>query len=410
MDLTLKYREPDADMALVRLPASKSVAARALILSHVYPGSLLLSNMPDCDDTRELSHALNILAEGNPGDAYDLGSGGTSLRFFLAFAASIPGFEGIIDCSEALRRRPLSPLIDALRRAGADIECLGKDGCAPVRVRGGRLDGKGVEVDDRISSQYVSALMMASPLWIHPFDYKPAGGVSRPYVEMTSRMIDYVSNVETAEIYNIEEDWSAASFIYEYALLNPRMSIGLGCLEKRGESLQGDSACEGIFGKIGVDTWRDGDGCVRIKGNGDAIGKLRESVEPVEINLKDTPDLAPALAVGMCMAGIKYRLTGVAHLRHKESDRISTLVEELAKAGFRLEAGSDSLTWHGEYAGRSGCAFSSHGDHRIAMAMAVAAVVLGEVAIEGAEAVSKSFPVFYEEAARLGIMGEICRG
>ena len=113
------------DTAPVCLPGSKSIAARAMVLSYVFGNRTRLTGLPDCDDTRELSAAMALLSQSGDGlTRYDLGTGGTSLRFFLALAASLPGKDMIIDCSDALRRRPLRPLIDALRQAGADIECL----------------------------------------------------------------------------------------------------------------------------------------------------------------------------------------------------------------------------------------------------------------------------------------------
>ena len=174
----------------VCLPGSKSIAARALVLSYVFGNHTRLTGLPDCDDTRELAAAMELVAaSGGSQVEYNLGTGGTSLRFFLALAASLPGKDSVLDCSDALRRRPLNPLISSLRQAGADIECLGAEGCAPMRVRGKRLSGHGVTVDSGISSQFASALLMVSPLWSSPFLLPDVrGAVSRPYIDMTLRM------------------------------------------------------------------------------------------------------------------------------------------------------------------------------------------------------------------------------
>lgn len=402
--MTIRYASDADRMQAVSLPASKSIAARALILSHVYGGSILIGSLPDCDDTRELEHALWRFAEAKPGVTYNLGSGGTSLRFFLALAASWPGFEGVIDCSDALRGRPLGPLVDALREAGADIECLSREGHAPMRVIGRRLDGTGVQVAKGVSSQYVSALMMVSPLWRHPFVADTEGEVSRPYIEMTARMIEQIAAIRNTELYYIEPDWSAASYFYELALLQPEREIRLTGLVPHGESLQGDSTCERIFARLGVETRYSDDGSVTLCGEREKIDALRRAgAQPVVMNLNDTPDLVPALAVGLCMAGIRFRFEGIGHLRHKESDRLSVLKEELGKAGFELHAGEDSLEWTGETrTAEDRVVFDAHGDHRMAMSLAVAAAARGEVVVDGAESVDKSFPSFFDQLERVG--------
>lgn len=132
--------DADRQTEPVRLPTSKSIAARALILSYVNGSETELRGLPDCDDTRELAEAMRLLREDAAGcRSYDLGTGGTSLRFFLALAASLPGLDARIDCSEALRRRPLKPLIDSLRRVAQTLivcakrdmhRCMSKAGCS----------------------------------------------------------------------------------------------------------------------------------------------------------------------------------------------------------------------------------------------------------------------------------------
>lgn len=399
----------------VRLPLSKSVAARALILSHIYFGRILLGELPDCDDTYELGNALRQMVE-NEGefDRYDLGNGGTSLRFFLAFAASCSGFEGEIDCSDALRRRPLAPLIDALRSAGADIECIKEEGYTPVKVRGRRLSSLKERVDGSMSSQFLSALMMASEMWRHPFVPDLEGVVSTPYVEMTRKMIVQFRTMAESdrgtEIYNIEGDWSSASYFYELAVLVPGKEITLYPLTIPEDSLQGDSFCARLFARLGVKTeFCEGAG-TRICCDGDVLERLRKEGGGFEADLNATPDLVPALAVGLCMADVRFELTGIGHLRHKESDRLAAICCELAKAGYVLKTGPDSLSWDGEKKPLSGCngiiTFDAHSDHRMAMALSMSAVKLGRIGMAGAECVSKSFPGFFDQLERVGFCAE----
>ena len=125
--------------------------------------------------------------------------------------------------------------------------------------------------------------------------------------------------------------------------------------------------------------------------------------EPVELDMGDVPDLVPALAVCMALAGIRFRFIRVSHLRHKESDRLSALQAEMAKIGFAVETGEDFVSWDGRRLPKSkDIIIESYGDHRIAMAFAIAAAKLNHVAIRGGECVSKSFPGFYEELKKIG--------
>lgn len=391
---------------IVHLPGSKSIAARALICCRTL-GRRELRNLPDCDDTRELVAALEQFdAGGGSGQVYDLGTGATSLRFFLALAASSPGFDGVIDCTDALRQRPIRPLVDALRSLGADIEYLAEHGRPPLRVRGRRLDGGAVTLPDGLSSQFASALLLASPLWNRPLELseKSIPSVSRPYFEMTRDVMRRFSESNSMP-FVIESDWSAAAPLYQFALMCPGTVVRLAGLIAPERSLQGDSAASALFGSLGITTvfGEDTDGAYAdIVADSAQVATLTASNTPQRLDMRDTPDLVPSLVTALCFAGIRFELTGVGHLRLKESDRVATLILELSKAGFQLSATEDSIAWSGNRCGVDGAPeYDSHGDHRIAMAMAVAVAVTGKGTLSGKEAVGKSFPGFFEELSKL---------
>lgn len=272
-----------------------------------------------------------------------------------------------------------------------------------MHVKGRVLDGSGVVVSGAASSQFRSALMMVSQLWSVPFaDDGDAHGVSLPYVSMTRRMVEIFR--ERPARFDIEPDWSALSYFYEYALLRhdtdivvENMPPVVGLFAGR-FGVRGDIRAVGSRGRVGP----DGSGVLR--GNKEMIERLRDANEAVSLDMKDVPDLVPALTVGLCFAGIRFSMTGIGHLRHKESDRLAVLSEELEKAGYRLEAGDDSLSWEGARlpSGEDETHFA-HCDHRIAMSLAVTAVTRRQVSIRGAEAVTKSFPTFFTQLAGLGI-------
>lgn len=388
---------PDADTA-IELPASKSMAARLLILDYIRGKKEVREDLPECEDTQYLAAAIKELLKSHAGGQYYLGSGGTGLRFFVALAASLEGFDGELDASPQLRRRPLAPLVDALREMGAEIKYLKNEGYPPIYIKGKKLKGGKIEINGAVSSQFISALLMASLLWENPAEIEIKGeAVSAPYIELTRKMIDRYDDL------NIEADWSAATFFYEIALLCPGREIRLKGLLPPGESLQGDAGVAGIFGLLGVESqWMD-KGDLVIKGNPDIIGKLKGLPEPFEFDMGAMPDAVPAMAVAMSMAGMKFRFFNVAHLRHKESNRLEGLGAELERIGIAAEVGADSIAWTGSRLPiAENEVVESNDDHRIAMAFAPAAVRLGYVTIRDPQCVDKSFPDYFDQIAKLG--------
>lgn len=381
----------------ISLPGSKSIAARLLVLDYINERRNGVpvprrAGMPDCDDTRELSAALDLLRQYEPCRRYDLGSGGTSMRFFIALVASMPEFEGTVDCSAQLRRRPVSPLVDALRRMGAEIRYLEEEGRPPLYIRGMQewpeagADLLTADPDiGRLSSQYLSAIILAS--CVHDVDMRnlrlPEAIVSRPYVDMTLKLVSlFLSGNDVFSSLAVEPDWSAAAFFYELALLRPELTVVFDPAPVAEGSLQGDSVCVRLFAEAA-------------------------SKQPFVADMSESPDLVPPLAVSLALAGIPFRLEGVAALRYKESDRIAALTEGLARLGYKIEAAGDYMEWRGEE-GRIGHSdekeplIESRGDHRMAMAFAVAAARFGPLRIRDAECVAKSFPGFFDRLRDAG--------
>ncbi|MDE6071531.1 MAG: hypothetical protein K2G53_03140 [Muribaculaceae bacterium] len=383
---------------MVILPGSKSMAARLLILDYIRGERSVRGGLPECDDTQFLAKAMQDLCRRPSGGSFYLGSGAASLRFFVALVASLEGFEGEIEVSPQLARRPLAPLVDALRSVGAEINYLRNEGYPPLFIKGKKLRGGKVSVNGAVSSQFISAIMMASKLWMTPAEIEIAGKqVSTPYIELTRRMIEASGSCE------LEADWSAAAFFYEAALLTPGREIRIANLTPPEKSLQGDAGVAGLFHLLGVESdWQE-NGDVVIKGNKDIIEKMRRLPEPLELDLGSMPDAVPALAVGMAMAGIRYRFINIGHLRHKESNRLEVLKTELEKIGIAADTTQDSLVWSG---GRMPMAenevIECSDDHRIAMAFAPAAARLDYISIRDPECVDKSFPDYFDQLEKIG--------
>ena len=413
----------------INIPGSKSIAARALVCRLLGGHDTVLTNLPDCGDTRGMLRLTEAVrqaqrkgsdAESTP-QTVDIGEGGTTLRFGMAACASIPGLDIILTGSPRLMERPHDTLIRALRDMGADITPLPAENA--LCIRGRELSGGTIRLDGSVSSQYLSALMLSAPTWKTDTRFLLEGNVvSRPYIEMTAGVMrafgadvsifpdsrpETTPKIPTPDShfevsvratgyaqcarYDIEGDWSGASYFFELRLIAQALGIelpdfGMPTLKSPAESLQGDSRVAAIFAEAS-----------RLLDTDDTTtpdAKRRN----IHLNLNDAPDLVPAVAVGLCVAGITFRIDGVAHLRHKESDRMAAIAAELRRLGFVISTGDDSMLWDG-----SRCEpeaqplIRTYKDHRMAMAFAPARLAFTSLGIEDPSVVEKSFPDFWTQ-------------
>jgi 3-phosphoshikimate 1-carboxyvinyltransferase len=332
----------------------------------------------------------------------DIGAAGTSMRFLTAFLAGMEG-EWEITGSERMQNRPIRLLVDALNSLGADITYLEQEGFPPLKIRGKKLRGGSISIDGGISSQYLSALMMAAPAMENGLTLTIEGTlISKPYFLMTLDMMrlwgadstwDGTTFVIKPQPYvqipfTVESDWSGASYWYEMLSLAEEGSVFLKGLYR--ESLQGDSKVAEWFEKLGVHTEYLMDG-VRLT-------KTDVSLKKFEADLSDQPDLAQTLAMTCALNALPFRLTGLQSLKIKETDRLKALVDESAKLGFVFVASEDSiLEWTGEICTMFAVPIETYEDHRMAMAFAPAALAYGIILIKDPEVVSKSYPNFWND-------------
>ena len=444
--LTLTY-EPQRTPNKVSLPLSKSVALRVMPLNAVAVAlnkrPAKIAELPDCEDVEGMRRALEVYyrqlsyLRGRISDAEDdglefervnIGEGGAPLRFFMALAASTPGIRIILDCEESLKRRPHSVLVQELRKAGAEIAGEGNDGVfPPYRISGQILSSDNIMLGGTTSSQYIFALMIVSALWLKPLHLSLTtdSPVSTPYIRMTADLlrqygmgVDFtgsqikvgsgIDNVNTGEPYGLSqftppasvavpEDWSAASYYYELAAIS-NIPVELTSLTPPDDSLQGDAAAAGLFSNFDISTDYFSAGGARLQ-------PLPGHPLPdnLRLHLSDTPDLTPALAVTACMSGIPFRFTGIGHLRHKETDRLQGLQDELRKLGFIITTDGDCMMWKGER-----CVpdpfpeIETYHDHRMAMAFAPAAFRFPGLKILNPGVVGKSFPGYWHALQEFG--------
>ncbi|MDE7142546.1 MAG: 3-phosphoshikimate 1-carboxyvinyltransferase, partial [Muribaculaceae bacterium] len=291
-------------------------------------------------------------------------------------------------------------------------EYAAAEGFPPLRVRGRRLEGGRVSVDATVSSQFVSALLMVAPTMEKGLTLDLDGEpVSLPYILLTLGMMEdrgavvdrspLAISVEPGRYSpppadDAEADWSAAAFFHEITALTAGW---ITLKDLRADSRQGDRAAAVYFERLGVITApsEETEGAADLQPTPDLFGRL-------DADLSGTPDLAPALVVTAALLGIPFRVTGLQSLGIKECDRLEALVEELGKTGAVLERiGDQGLEWDGKRLPVTEVpVFDSRGDHRMAMALAPAAVYLPGTVVRGAESVAKSFPGYWDALRVLG--------
>ena len=391
----------------MRLPRSKSLSNRALLIAALCPGADLDAMEPaECDDTAAMRAALR----DEESTRVNVGAAGTTMRFLTAYYATREGHTVTLDGSARMRQRPIAPLVDALRRLGADIAYEGADGFPPLLIKGRPLrQGATIAVDGGVSSQHVSALLLIAPALGGMTIKLAAPPVSRPYIDMTLAMMNDCgararwNGTDLIIVENkpystppghVEGDWSAAAYWFALQCLLPQSAIILEGLHHH--SPQGDRRVVDLMERLGVTADFDGNSVA-------LSSKEMPEIDRFSADFEDTPDLAQTFAVLLCLKGIPYRLDGLATLRVKETDRIAALQAEMRKLGYRLEAGDDYLAWDGNHTITCYCAsLDTYDDHRMAMALSLAATRFPGVAINDADVVTKSYPDYWRHLAQAG--------
>jgi len=394
----------------VRVPGSKSIANRALICAALSEGRSTLQNLPDGDDTSAMLSGLSALGvevvlSGSSAAVVrtrSLQSGtihaelaGTTSRFLTALAAT-SGSNISIDGHERLKRRPIGPLLAALRSLGARI--ADQDGGLPVTVNG-PLHGGAVSIDATTSSQFISALMMIGPVLPEGLEITLQGQpISQPYVELTASVMGLFGvsaeisqgsiRIEPQEYsatsITIEPDASSASYPLAIAALTGSTLI----IEDFGSaSLQGDSQIVDILKMMNVEiNWTPHS--TKLTSNG-------SDLEGIDIDMSEISDLVPTVAALACFAASPTRIRGVGFIRSKESDRIGDLAAELLKFGSDVVEHDDGLTIYP--AELTGATVETHDDHRLAMAFSIIGARVPGTVITNPGVTSKSWPSYWED-------------
>ena len=418
-------------------PPSKSVTQRALVAASQARGRSVLRRALLADDSRLLIDALTAVGipiqvreeagairievdgaggvESGPQHLY-LGNAGTAMRFLCArLAAERTPF--LLDGDARMRQRPIEDLLAALRQLGAFAESVEATGCPPVRVGGTGMRGGACTLSGARSSQFVSALLLSAPSADDGVQIDVSGDrVSRPYVDLTVQVLgcfgvsvssragepagqaseaarspsDGAARFEVAPgqmcrpaDLELEGDYSSASYFFTAAAVVPGR-VEVAHLDPG--SAQGDARFLALLQEMGCTVART-DRTIVVEGP--------ESLRGITADLRDMPDIAPALAVTALFAKGETRITSVPHLRLKESDRIDALCSAIARLGGEAEPRADGLVIRPRPL--AGAAIDPLNDHRLAMAFAVAGLRVKGVSILTPDCVAKSYPGFWTD-------------
>lgn len=421
--------------ANVRAPGSKYEANRLLLIAALTDGTTHLTNVPEGEDVHAAATAIEALGaqvrrrtrkeievKGLPPESgsippdpvsVEVGESGTLFRFLTAAAATVPRPIRITGRGR-IGERPIAGLVRTLECLGARIET--RDGFAPIGVLSGRLRGGRVRVRADETSQFASALLLASPRADGPVEVELDGGsVSRPYLDLTIRMMERcgVRVAATGDgrfrvppgaryrpgVHRVSGDWTAASYFLAAGALGSGPDGTPGEIEVHGldpDSPQGERRFPDLLRRMGCEVSEDetAEGfAVRLTGARELCG--------IEVDMGGLPDAVPTLAGLAPFAVGPTQITGVAHLRHKESDRLAALADGLTALGAGVETGAGSLTVRPR--ALRPATLDPVGDHRIAMALALAGLRVPGVRVRSPEVVGKSFPGFWRALAGLGV-------
>jgi 3-phosphoshikimate 1-carboxyvinyltransferase len=408
--------------ARVRVPGSKSLTNRALIVAALADGPSTLTGALDSEDTRVMIEALRRLGlavEHDPGAAtvgvrgcggrlpaaeaeLFVANSGTTLRFLTAMVATGTGTFRL-DGTPRMRQRPVGYLLMALGGLGADARSEQGNGCPPVIVRAAGLDGGYALVKGDISSQFLSGLLMALPYARDVTTVEVEGTlVSQPYVAMTLGVMEAFGvrignhkfrrfNVKPAHYvgrpYAIEPDASAASYFFAVAAITGGTITvdGLGTA-----SVQGDMGFVDVLEHMGCTVERGSDATTVTGGR----------LHGVDVDMNAISDTVMTLAVVALFARGMTRIRNVAHIRHKETDRIAALAAELRKLGATVEEQPDGLIIFPP-SEITPARIATYDDHRMAMAFALAGLKAEGITILDPGCVAKTYPGFWDDLARL---------
>ncbi|MGX2966940.1 3-phosphoshikimate 1-carboxyvinyltransferase [Ursidibacter sp. B-7004-1] len=415
----------------INLPGSKSLSNRALLLAALAEGTTKVTNLLDSDDIRHMLNALKQLGvnyqlsddktvcevtgvggafEWQSGLALFLGNAGTAMRPLTA-ALCLKGnteSEVILTGEPRMKERPILHLVDALRQLGANITYLENEGYPPIAIRNTGLKGNYVKIDGSISSQFLTALLMAAPLAENDMTIEIIGDlVSKPYIDITLAMMrDFGVTVShqnyqlfsvkgqqkyhSPQQYLVEGDASSASYFLAAGAITGKVKVtGIGK-----NSIQGDRLFADVLEKMGAKiTWGD-----------DFIQAEQGELKGIDMDMNHIPDAAMTIATTALFAQGETVIRNIYNWRVKETDRLTAMATELRKVGAEVEEGEDFIRIQPlALADFKHAEIETYNDHRMAMCFALIALSNTPVTILDPKCTAKTFPTFFDEFEKVSV-------
>ncbi|MEA1850340.1 3-phosphoshikimate 1-carboxyvinyltransferase [Chryseobacterium sp. MHB01] len=386
----------------IQISGSKSISNRLLILESLFK-NIQIGNLSNSQDTSLLKKALSENT-----DVVDIHHAGTAMRFLTSYYSIQNGKTTILTGSKRMKERPIKNLVTALKSLGVEIEYMENEGFPPLKIKGRKITQPKVDVPANISSQFITSLLLIAGKLENGLEINMVGEVtSRSYIEMTLNILtrfgiknSFIGNTIKVEPfinhqssiinYEVESDWSSASYFYSFAALG-RKAIHLKSFYK--ESTQGDSAIAKIYEKFfGIKTiFSDADHTITLKPDSGFI-----LPEKIVLDMNNCPDIAQTLCVTAAALKIPFEISGLGTLRVKETDRLLALHNELKKLGTETEFTDLSIKSISFNESEDNISIKTYQDHRMAMAFAPFCLI-EELEIEDEDVVEKSYPKFWED-------------
>lgn len=416
----------------VSVPPSKSYTHRAIFSALFAKGKSTIINplfSKDIDATIRTvemfgatvkKHEKEFIVESDsiikvPENIIDVENSGTTLRIATSIAALVKKGYTVLTGDESIRSRPMGPLLEALQKLGVNCWSTRLNGYPPIIVQGGGISGNSIEIDGSISSQFITSLLMAAPKSKNGLKIKVLNElVSKRYIDVTIKVlnafgIEVIQENEKSFVVK-KQDYKPTSFKIPADFGAASFFIGLGALSEKEITVSGlDFSLPQPDMKI-IDVVRSFGADVSVDKDKGEVTVRRKELKGININLKDCPDLLPITAIIASMAEGKTVIEGVKHARYKESDRIAVLARELPKFGVKVKEREDGLVIWGVKKLKP-CHLETAKDHRIFMALAIAAI-FGEAPciLDGFETVGVSYPRFVDDLGKLGIRVKVIEG
>lgn len=388
----------------IQICGSKSISNRLLVLNAIF-NNIKIDNLSDSKDTEVLQKAIN-----SEDEIIDIHHAGTAMRFLTSYFAIQDGRTVILTGSERMKQRPISHLVDALKKLGAEIEYLENEGFPPLKITGKKIFKSNTSISGNVSSQFISSLLLIGAKLPNGLNLEIEGEItSKPYLKMTVNTIkragiDIIFENNFIEVkpksfleetysniffFEVESDWSSASYYYSLAAIG-RENINLKSFNNN--SIQGDSRLKEIYWEnFGVNTVTD-------------IQEHQISLYPenfkfpelIFLNLNDCPDIAQTICVTAAALRIPFEISGLETLKIKETDRLLALQNELRKIGCETKISDDTIKSIDFFKISEEIKIKTYNDHRMAMSFAPFCLI-SDLTIENENVVEKSYPKFWED-------------